>query len=1043
MGKSNKRKREAKASGANGSQPSQKRTKTAQPDKIQFEGDLNAPTSQHQLDKSPFPEKPSPEDRKREAATYELLGSADLSERLAAADALITGLLGGEDSEASPEPVLERHLEKRLFRGLASSRNASRVGFSLVLTVLLGELFGPKNLAGSKYPGLTFDKVLAILVEKTQASGSAPGQEERDAYFGQLFGLQCFVEAKILFDDTSRWAQVLDLLLKLADKKVWLRSQCGWVIVESLPQMGQEKAEETLKKLADIGLGKTAEGVGIWLKARNCYPRMKLPPKPWKDPLAAGSLSELARVLKENVRQDTGEDATVSKIKQGNWTAQLHFVWDLILESFTHSGESGKSHDKGHFKLFWNTVVDDGLFSKHASDGQKFRGFMIFRTFLDGLRSGHESLVKDLFTRNLMTCLMNQAAKEDRYLHLAAVKTLKSVEQCVENSPGLLVPILKELFGKFGTYGFDQRTNSKTVEKLLQWTTPTNVETVLQLIREPVVVMDKSEEGEVDNLRQIYAHYLFKLTTQAKPDSESIGDKVSVIELGIAELASCAYSKQAQFKPALSEKTREVFRSRLSSAFARLTKRREDFAKLCDAILSIDTSAVTMSDEVSAECSQAIKAMRKLLKASKKSNKKDADTSIGLALLYAITILQLYDGAADAISILHDLQSCSEKVQTSDAGTSELLVEILLSLVSRPSAMMRQVSQQVFEAFTAQMSPEALQLLADPLLAEENTKGYQALFENLEDEEMIDADGSDQSDDDGDDVEEDDISEIGSDVEFVTLNGEGAEEDEGGDEENDDEDDEQAEADAQELAELDDALAKVLKSHRLDKDEDAQSSDNDSDMTDSEMMALDEKLGEVFRQRAKKVTKKSEKKDQKETVLNFKRRALDLLDIYVKHEAANPVAFSIILPLLQLVRTTGDKPLANKATNTILDFTKALKKARNDSNSGTSEDQAPDSSNGGSGSDEQLKLLRDIHHEAAQEASHAFARAASAASLLIASSLFSADKENIRRIAAVYADTQADWIMGRIRVQPVIFSDWTNWCQSQAQAASSVHQQQK
>lgn len=1035
MGKSNKRKREAKANNANGSQPSQKRTKTAQSDKVQFEGDLNAPTSQHQLDKSPFPEKPTLEDRKREAATYELLGSADLAERLAAADALITGLLGGDDSQGSPEPVLERHLEKRLFRGLASSRNASRVGFSLVLTVILGELFGPKNLAGSRYTGLTFDKVLAILVEKTQASGSAPGQEERDAYFGQLFGLQCFVEAKILFDDTSRWTQVLDLLLKLADKKVWLRSQCGWVIVESLPQMGQEKAEETLQKLADIGLGKTAEGVGIWLKARNCYPHMKLPPKPWKDPLAASSLPELARVLKENVRQDTGEDTTVSKIKQGNWTAQLHFVWDLILESFIHSGETGKSHDKGHFKLFWGTVVDDGLFSKHASDGQKFRGFMIFRTFLDGLRSGQESLVQELFTRNLMTCLMNQAAKEDRYLHLAAVKTLKSIEQNVENSPRLLVPILKELLGKFGTYGFDQRTNSKTVEKLLQWTTSTNMQTVLKLIREPVVVMDKSEEGEVDNLRQIYAHYLFKLTAQAKPDSESVGDKGGVIELGISELASCAYSKEPQYKPALSEKTREVFRSRLSSAFARLTKRREDFATLCDAIVSIDTSAVTMSDEVSAECSKATKAMRKLLKASKKSNKKDADTSIGLALLYAITILQLYDGAPDAISILHDLQSCSEKVQTSDAGTSELLVEILLSLVSRPSAMMRQVSQQVFEAFTAQMSPEALQLLADPLLAEENTKGYQALFENLEDEEMIDADASDQSED-GDDVEEDDLSEIGSDVEFVTLNGAETEEN-GDDEENDEEDDAQAEADAQELAELDDALAKVLKSHRLDKDEDAQSSDNDSDMTDSEMMALDEKLGEVFRQRAKKVTKKSEKKDQKETVLNFKRRALDLLDIYVKHEAANPVAFSIILPLLQLVRTTGDKPLANKATNTILDFTKALKKARNDSN--TSEDPAPEPFNGGGG-EEQLKLLRDIHHEAAQEASHAFARAASAASLLIASSLFAADKENIRRIAAVYADTQADWVTGKIRVQPVLFSDWTNWCQSQAQATS---QQQK
>ncbi|RYO88679.1 hypothetical protein DL762_003605 [Monosporascus cannonballus] len=485
MGKSNKRKREAKASNAaSGSQPTQKRTKTTHSAKVNFEGDLEVTPTQQQLDKSPFPEEQTLEKRKREASIYELLGSADSAERIAAADALVTGLLGGEGSEGSPESVLERHLGKRLFRGLASSRNASRVGFSLVLTETLAQLFGPKNLSASKYTGLTFDKVLSILVERTQASGSAPGQEERDAYFGQLFGLQCFVEAKILFNESSRWANVLNLLVKLADKKVWLRSQCAWVIVESLPQMGQEKAEETVQKLAEIGLGKTAEGVGIWLKARNCYPGMKFPSKPWKDPLTASSLPELARVLKENVNQDTGEDASISKIKQSNWTAQLHFVWDLILASLIEQGESGN-----RLKLFWSTVVDDGLFSKNASEGQKFRGFMIFRKFLDGLRLGYQSLVRELFTRNLMTCLMNQAAKEDRYLHLAAVKTLKSIEQCVEQSPELLLPVLQELLGKFGTYNFDQRTNSKTVEKLLRCVTPENAETILKLLQEPVVTM--------------------------------------------------------------------------------------------------------------------------------------------------------------------------------------------------------------------------------------------------------------------------------------------------------------------------------------------------------------------------------------------------------------------------------------------------------------------------------------------------------------------------------------------------------------------------
>jgi DNA polymerase phi len=114
---------------------------------------------------------------------------------------------------------------------------------------------------------------------------------------------------------------------------------------------------------------------------------------------------------------------------------------------------------------------------------------MLFRKFLDSFGPEHKSLVKDLFTRNLMSCLMNQAAQEDRYLHLAATKTLKAIEQKVEKLPELLVPVLKELLGKHGAYNFDQRTKSKTVERLVQFSTPANAGTVLSMIREPVTSM--------------------------------------------------------------------------------------------------------------------------------------------------------------------------------------------------------------------------------------------------------------------------------------------------------------------------------------------------------------------------------------------------------------------------------------------------------------------------------------------------------------------------------------------------------------------------
>jgi DNA polymerase phi len=96
---------------------------------------------------------------------------------------------------------------------------------------------------------------------------------------------------------------------------------------------------------------------------------------------------------------------------------------------------------------------------------------MIFQAMLGGL-SQYAGLVSALFSRNLMICLMNQAAKEDRYLHRAAVKALKAIEGAAAQNPSAIVPIVKALTGSNGAYGFDQRTKSKTMEKVLQHTRP-------------------------------------------------------------------------------------------------------------------------------------------------------------------------------------------------------------------------------------------------------------------------------------------------------------------------------------------------------------------------------------------------------------------------------------------------------------------------------------------------------------------------------------------------------------------------------------------
>jgi DNA polymerase phi len=306
--------------------------------------------------KGPFVESPDRAERKREADLYDLLSSIDEDDRKHAAQYLISGLLGDPekpDDTGSPEPVLERHLFKRLLRGLASGRKAARVGFSLLLTEILRQLFGEQNLAETKYPALTFERLWKGFMDATQATGEMSGQEERDHTFGRLFGMYAFVRSTALFHKPSRWEPALDVLLKLGKKKAWMRSQCGFTIMEALRQMNEKQVQATLRRIAEQGQAKTPEGVAVWLAASSQHPNLKVPP--WGNPLATKSLDTLAAVLKESYQlatDDSGEDASASK--QAGWTKDPHFVWDLI-QRYYSLDELASVAD---FSRFWNTVVD-------------------------------------------------------------------------------------------------------------------------------------------------------------------------------------------------------------------------------------------------------------------------------------------------------------------------------------------------------------------------------------------------------------------------------------------------------------------------------------------------------------------------------------------------------------------------------------------------------------------------------------------------------------------------------------------------------------
>lgn len=649
----------------------------------------------------------------------------------------------------------------------------------------------------------------------------------------------------------------------------------------------------------------------------------------------------------------------------------------------------------------------------------------MFQLMLAGLADQLPKL-ECLFSKNLMPCLMNQAAIEDRYLHRAATKALKAIESTVTLTPSCLVTVIQNLLSNHGTYVFDQKTNTKTIDKLLQHLSSDNEKDIMTAVQRPLDSLGAGEASENQLILRTYVDYVSRIL-----DASIRVEGATMFSLALQELGKLGYSRHEDVPmELLTEPISRLCRFRLESCFAKLLRSSDDFGLFCQAVASIDAPSITKDDEIKDVMDQALVRMHKLLKRKCKGEDEKALTQ-GLALLHAVSIFQLYNEDTDAIEVLEDLSQFSERVKggkldsSTGAGSSELLVEILLSMVARPSSLMRQVSQQVFEAFTSQISAEGLELLTDPLASGESAQGQQQLFHTEEDMDIDEAGDSSSEDGDSEDASD---SELDSDVEFVGMAGDEDEEansdgSDDGDEKEEEDDDEKTSGGKQEPIDLNELVGAILKSHGLDKDKDAESSEDDGNMSDTEMLALDEQLVKALKPHVKAShDNKKQKKDAKQSVLNFKYRILDLLDIYVKKEALNSLTLNILPPLLGLIRLTTAKPLANQAFEIILNYQKTLKKARSNK----------ENVKGSPSSDTLLPVLMEIHEEASKDQAHAYAKAASAASLVVASLIFVVDKSAIRKVAAVYAKSQSEWVMGDAKLQPSFFTDWNNWCQNQA-----------
>ncbi|ODH48524.1 hypothetical protein GX48_05393 [Paracoccidioides brasiliensis] len=973
---------------------------------------------------------------------YEDLANENDEIRLKAAQDLVSRFT--PDQNPMDEQI-EKNLQ-RLFRGLCSGRKAARIGFSIALTETLAQVFSPsRDLSSSN---LDVSKTIGIWETQSNPGGSVSGQEERDHYFGRIFGAEAIIKSSVLFQPQTpfeEWSKILSMLFDLAKKKPWLREECGWIIFCSLRDIQTHKfdvkyVEAALDSLCQNGLAKSPEGVAIWTVAKDLFPAMKFPEGVWKhgSPLDVREKATLAKIMKETSESEPepGKENGVAK-NSGVWNPKLHFTWDVVLQKlYAQLPElNGSLNDKNSkdtqasFMDFWTEVIDNGLFAAASSEERKYWGFLLLAKVMNEAPAHLAALV---FTKNLMRSFMNQLAVEDRYLHRIATKALKSIQARVGKEPDFIVPALEGLMGPTGAVNFDQITKTKTIEKMISAITANSLKDVVPLFEHMIARPGMHDAKAAASTRQqLASHLLSVVKTQASAinntaASDELQASVESVLLLLARFAYFVPDKNSKLKhtipePPITEATQEYFRNRIMSCLNVVISGRKNSVAVPYSVVrkihEMDASGdwgkfvIEMGKDINESVASAFKTLKKLTR-KEENNEKKGPSIQAFKLLYSMIILLVYNGDADAVSMLDELNFCyskflSHKSDRDEAEeASDALVEILLSFASKQSKLFRRTSEHVFGAFADQVTATGLQSLIDVLEAKDTLAGQEEMFETQEtgsDVEMVDAEDPEEDDDDDGDVEE--ISQASS----------GEEDDESEDEtENHDSE----EADDGELEAFEAKLAQALGTHRADKVLNPASSDlDDASMNDDEMEAIDGQIANVFRARKQAHSKKQEKKDARETMLNFKTRVLDLLEIYVKKCHSRILALDLLMPLLQLSRKSKVKQIATRARNVLREYAKQCKKTVDIPTIKSAEPV--------------WELLKAVHQEATHSAPAGHASSCSQASLLLVKILVAHDKSCLPDIVDVYGDTRKKQLTSKkCHVQPSFFSDWNNWCVS-------------
>uniref|UniRef100_A0A9J7ZWE9 MYB binding protein (P160) 1a n=2 Tax=Cyprinus carpio TaxID=7962 RepID=A0A9J7ZWE9_CYPCA len=776
-----------------------------------------------------------------------------------------------EHLKQSEKPDELKYSLKRLVDGLSHTRDDARSGYSVALAQLL-----------SVFEEISLKSTLDSVKEKHNLQ-RAKKKFIRNAAFGNFFGVLALSQSTRLHKEPQVMLECVKLLQSLSQYREHLRDLPRKTMVDILSETPKEVFEEVLLSALQSDLTSalnTPEQLELLLVAMQKFPSV-LKPKKLKKLLGAAAvitkenMPKLVEVLKMAARS----------VKKDNILPPV--ALDLLQASLRED----------NFEMFWNEAIIKGMLSEMPGPTH-YLGFRLLGASLpllsvpqlefvlsgDVMRYyGQHMLSAQLAYRfkfapemeKYVSEFMQGCADADKQLAVvlgftqltnqgypvvpSSWKVLEHMDLCALQQ---YVKWLMEAFCKpqlekcldFSTRRQKGNQESEVesdscVARFRKWIVPR-----LSFIVENHQI--KKEEGLVMKMaRFIFFHAFFDVKKPTPEIPETVQALSVPIDQQTRATISSAFYGLLQGLNSMAVLGDSPEAEKLNSR--RILGVKADGSMWIYCVVQYATTLLNQSKHVqcvqtlSPEQRQGWDSMLESVEALRKKAKKSSSPEhTAFQYLFLLVGIQMFKAPDESLELLNDLRTCVEKAQAKKSKKKkephwvEVVVEILLSLLSQPSRLIRSVCKAVFSRICPHLTQEALSSIL-------NVRDY----------------GSDSSSDDEEDEDED--------------MGEGKEVDQN--------------------FRLD--LMKVLQGQNaLATEEDGS---DEEELDDAAMMKLDGSLASLFLEHKKKIQAKKDEKDRlrKEKVLvrDFKIKVLDMVEMFLNKQGSSALVLGMVEPLLSVI----------------------------------------------------------------------------------------------------------------------------------------------